>query len=427
MPASMTDSLQQRERLQNRRAELTQTVARLAAEKDKWTIEDRAEWDAANSEIDRIAAQLPRFGRDDGSVLDGPVNQAMFGGAPHGLDAALNSWLLCQSGRPISGAQARDCEAYGISPQSGTFVARLPSHAPRSAQQWAPQNALSTIGTAGGYTVATGFIPRLERALLDYASVLGVAETMRTDSGIELPWPISDDTANEGVLLGQNVESTELDPTFSAAIFRSYKISSKLVRVPFELLRDSGLTDFAGELGSILGERIGRKLGRELTNGVADGTTCQGVVPGSSLGKTAASATAISMDDIIDLVGSVDVAYQRAGQCGFMMSQLIAASVRKLKDGNGRYLWEDATQLGQPPRLLGFPVSLNNFMATSIASGAKTILFGDFSKYKVRLVGEVRLKRLTERYAEYDQEGFLAFASFDARLLQSAAVKHLVH
>ena len=94
-----------------------------------------------------------------------------------------------------------------------------------------------------------------------------------------MPWPTTDDTSNEGVQLGESTEATELDPTFGQAIFRAYKYSSKLVRVPSSLLRDSGL-DFAGELGSMLGEHIGRRMGRAFTTGNGAAGP-QGIVTGS--------------------------------------------------------------------------------------------------------------------------------------------------
>lgn len=435
---------------------LRREIINLAGTVNSWTADDRAKWDELNAQYDTFVEETlnpaldevqtdgeapqegearltnrqrrPRFGRDGGTLDAGPLNRTAFGpGAASTLDGALVAWTKAQAGEPITADDVRACEAYGVAAQSSVFSVRLRPHGPKlyGAHIGEARNSLgSHSGTGGGYTVPQGFIPNLERTMVDFSSVLGVCEILKTSDGRDLPWPTSDDTANVGVQMGENQESTDLDPTFGQTIFRSYKYSSKLVRVPFELLRDTGVTDFAGELGRMLGERLGRIIGQRLTTGNGNAQP-KGIVTAATLGKTATSATAITFDDLVDLQSSVDPAYQTGAS--WMMSQLIAASVRKLKDGEGNYLWQPSNVAGQPPTLLGAPVSINNNMASAATSGAKTVLYGDLSKYKARLVGEVRLIRLVERYAEFDQTGFLGFQECDGNLLVPSAVKYLVH
>jgi HK97 family phage major capsid protein len=384
-----------------------------------------ARWDVLNLDLGKSAGLI---GRDGGSIADGPRNRQFFNPAAGGteLDNALSAWVRNAHGMPVSEKDSQACERYGVALNSTTFAVKLPTHGPRCGRDWRIQNALGRQdGTSGGYTVAQGFMPSLEKAMVDFSGMLQAASVWTTEDGRETPWPTANDTSNEGALVGENTASDEQDVTFGAAIFRSYKATSKIVRVAHELMRDSSL-DLAGELGRILGERLGRSLNRYCTVGTAAAQP-QGVVVGSTLGVTAASATAIAMDELIRLQHSVDAAYRVGPSAGFMMNDSTASYVRRLKDGDGQYLWQSNVQAGQPPLLLGFPVFINANMA-DIATGAKSVLFGDFSRYKIRQVGQVRLKRLVERYAEYDQEGLLAFLEFDGMILNAGGnpIKHLI-
>ena len=102
--------------------------------------------------------------------------------------------------------------------------------------------------------------------------------------------------------------------------------------------------------------------------------------------------------------------------------------LRQLKDGDNQYLWQPGYQLGQPDRLLGYRVFTNQKMQSSIATGTETMLFGDLSKYQVRMVNRIRFYRLVERHRENDQDAFLAFMRFDGDLLDAGTnpVKHLI-
>lgn len=291
----------------------------------------------------------------------------------------------------------------------------------------AERRALS-IGsfTAGGALVPTSMAMALERAMLQFGGILQVASMMRTSTGEPYAWPVSNDTSNTGALLGENPSSaTELDVTVGARMFYAYEFTSKMVRVSNQLLQDSAI-DLVTELGNILGERLGRVQNTYMTTGTG-GSQPEGIVTGATLGVTAASATAIAFDELFGLVHSVDPAYRTPG-CGWMMHDNILLAIRRLKDGNGRYLWQDSTQVGEPDRLLNFPITANQDMQSSIATATKTILFGQLNKYKVRQVQQVIFKRLVERYAELNQEGFVMFVRSDGKLVDAGThpVKYLL-
>jgi HK97 family phage major capsid protein len=126
----------------------------------------------------------------------------------------------------------------------------------------------------------------------------------------------------------------------------------------------------------------------------------------------------------------VDVAYR--DNATFVMHDLVLAYVRKIRDdsggsGLGRPIWEPSVQVGVPDSLLGFPVKVNNFMDSTVASTKKTIAFGDFrAALAIRRVNGGQLMTLRERYADYLQIGYFAFERADSVVQDSSAVKLLV-
>jgi len=281
-----------------------------------------------------------------------------------------------------------------------------------------------TVG-GGGYTVPEGFVNSLEQALLTFGGVRQVADVMRTDGGGDLPWPTMNDTSNKGAILAEATTfSTSVDPTFGSVIFKAFKYSSKPIIVSNELLQDSAF-DLAAMIGGWLGTRIGRIQNDHFTTGT--GTTLpKGVVVSSAEGVEAASKTALTADEVISLEHSVDPAY-RPGSL-FMMHDTILAAVRCLKDvTSGQFLWQPGMQAGAPDRLLGYRYVINQSMTPTQAQSAKIMLFGDFSKFKIRDVAGIRLVRLDELFAQTDQVGFVAFLRSDGQLLDAGTypIKHM--
>jgi HK97 family phage major capsid protein len=113
----------------------------------------------------------------------------------------------------------------------------------------------------------------------------------------------------------------------------------------------------------------------------------------------------------------VDPAY-RSATAGYMFNDSTAKIIRKLKDGNGQYLWQPGLIAGQPDSLAGYRVVINQSMA-ALATTAKGVLFGDLSKYLIRDCMEITLLRLDERFADSHQVGFLAFSRHEGRLLNA--------
>jgi HK97 family phage major capsid protein len=281
-------------------------------------------------------------------------------------------------------------------------------------------------GAAGGFLVPPEFRRRLVETQLFYGSVRAVAGQITTDSGAALPWPTNDDTANEGAYLAENVQVTEQDVTFGQKELNAHMITSKIVRVSFQLLQDSAF-DLDAWLPRKLGERIARRENRAFTVGTGTGEP-QGAVTGATVGVTTAAGqlTSVTYDNLVDLEHSVDVAY-RNERSAYMFHDLTLASLRKVKDADNRPLWQPSLTAGAPDTFNGRRYVVNNHMAQMGAS-ARSVLFGDFEAgYVIRDVRDVGVLRLTERYADFLQVGFLAFARHDGKVDDAGAIRALAH
>ena len=287
------------------------------------------------------------------------------------------------------------------------------------------KRALSSVtGASGAYTIPEGFANELEVALKFYGGILNVATIMDTDTGNPIPHPTMNDTANTGAILDENTSmGASTDPSFGVVTLGAYTYSSKPILVPNQLLEDSAF-NLEAYLSNALAERIARAFNTSATTG--NGTTApQGLVTASFKGADAAAA-AITYDNLVDLMHSVDPNYRKNGK--WMMNDNTFKALRKLKDTTGQPIFQLSMRDGEPTTLLGKPVEINNDMA-DIAASAKSVLFGDFSKYKVRRVKNYGVKRLTERYADYNQTGYILFVRLDGKLIDAGTnpVKHLLH
>ena len=292
-----------------------------------------------------------------------------------------------------------------------------------------PEIRAQSVGTdsQGGYTVPEGFLGEITKTMKDFGPMLdpGVTRVIETGSGNPIPWPTVDDTANSGSLTAENASSSTSgsDVTFGTKQLDAYVYRSGVVLVPTELMMDS-FFDFEALLGELLGERLGRSGNTALTVGTGSSQP-NGIVTAAGAGVTAAGAAAIAADELLDLEHSVNAAYRRSPRCRFQFADTTLKALRKLKDGQGNYLWQGADlRTGASPSLLGYPYSINDDVP-AIATGNKTIVFGDHSRYIVRKVAGFQMIVMRERYAEALQTGFLSWNRIDGELADAAAIKTL--
>lgn len=269
----------------------------------------------------------------------------------------------------------------------------------------------SPVGIYGGYTVAREFIGELERAMKQFGGMLEVGRTIATATGATMDMPMTNDTGNVGAILGENQPVAEQDVTFTTTTLSAYKYTSKLIRVSVELLQDSAF-NVEEFIASIAGERLGRILNTHLTTGTGSAQP-QGIVTGSALGYTAAQQNSISYNDIVELQHSVDPAYR--GNAWLMFNDSTLKILRKLVDTQNRPLWEPSLQAGVPSTFAGSQYRVNQDMA-SVGASAKTVLYGDYSRFLIRKVRDFTVVRLNERYMDSLQVGFFIFCRYDSKV-----------
>lgn len=281
-----------------------------------------------------------------------------------------------------------------------------------------------SVGVAadGGNTVPTTMSSELIKSLKAYGPMNegGPVRYIQTPGGNPMVMPSTNDTGNKGRMIAEGEEVGDATIKFGQVTLNAYKFTSDMFKVSSELLADSS-QDVARIVNEAMAERLGRIFNEKYTIGTGNAEP-QGIVTAAGVGKTTATANAVALGDLIDLKHSVDPAY-RAG-AGYMWHDSTFAACRKLVDSNGRLLWQAAYTVGAPDTFDGSPIYINQDMPI-IATGNKTVLFGDFSKFAVRRAGGFVLRRLNELFAGSDQTGFVVFARGDSKLLDTGAIKAL--
>ena len=282
-------------------------------------------------------------------------------------------------------------------------------------------NALQ-IGTdsEGGYLVPDEYEKTLVEALEEENIFRKLAHVISTSSG-DRKIPV---VASKGSASWVDEEGTipDSDDAFNQVSIGAYKLGT-LIKVSNELLNDS-VFNLESYISKEFARRIGSKEEDAFFNGNGTGKPVGifNATGGAEIGVTAASATAITADEIIDLFYSLKAPYRK--NAVWILNDATIKAIRKLKDNNGNYLWQPSLTAGTPDTILGRPVYTSSYVPT-IAAGAKTIAFGDFSYYWIADRAGRNFKKLTELYAANDQTGFVATQRVDGKLILPEAIKVL--
>ena len=275
------------------------------------------------------------------------------------------------------------------------------------------------VDADGGYLVPEEYDSRLIDSLVEENVFRKLATTITTNGERKINIAGAKPAAawlDEGAALAFD------DAKFSQILLDAHKLAVA-VKVTEELLYDNAfglenyiLDQFARALSNaeedafINGDGIKKPLGIFAATG------------GGEVGVTTSSATAISADELVNLVYSLKRPYRK--NAAFIINDQTLGAIRKLKDGNGAFMWQPALVAGEPDRLLGYPVYTSAYVPT-IASGANVIAFGDFSYYNIGDRGTRSFSELKELYAGNGMVGFVAKERVDGKLVLPEAVKIL--
>ena len=275
-------------------------------------------------------------------------------------------------------------------------------------------NVLSEgVQADGGYLVPEEFERQIVMGLDEANVVRGLAKVITTSAERKIPVAA---THSEAKWTAENGAYTESDPSFDQKTIDAFKLTD-LVKVSIELLQDSMF-----DLESYIANEFARAFGiaEEEAFCVGTGTgqpTGIFTANGGQVGVTAASSTAVTADELISLVYALKSPYRRN-------AKFLASAIRKLKDGNGVYLWQPSLQAGEPDKLLGYDLYTSPYVP-QMEAGAFSVAFGDFKNYWIADRSGRTVQRLNELYSTNGQVGFVATERVDGKVILPEGIKLL--
>lgn len=388
--------------------EEAKTLADGAAEENRaFSGEEESKWTALNAELDALDKRIK-------SVLDGEQRAKDAEDAFSKLEGRPKEGRAETAGQNVSELRAflrgERGRVYEVESSGRVF----------NAEQ---RDLLKSGATTGGNTVPTSFYDRLVAHLIETASLMSGGVTILNTTGgetIQVPKTTGHSTA---AIVTEGSAISESDPAFGQIPLGAYKYGT-LIQVSRELLDDTGV-DLEGYLAMQTGRALGNAFGAHIVTGTGTSQP-RGITIDTTVGVTGATGVvgAFTADNLIDLHYSVIEPYRASASCRWVMRDATVASVRKLKDANGQYLFQPSLVAGTPDTLLGKPM-LTEPNVAAVALSAKSVVFGDLSQYFVRLAGGVRFERSDDFAFNTDLVTFRALLRADGSLVDlTGAVKH---
>lgn len=407
---------------------------------DEFGAEQEAEWEKLNSEFEKNRAVRERLERvrEMGAHLDAPSRKAVAQRqtADQPIDETTNEPIDERSRieaneeyervwrkhfrfgpRELTREEHKTLRA-GFAREDLTKELRALGDNPQTTQ---------TAGT-GGNAIPDAPMAPLQENMKAFGGLMNAPITdITTSGGNDWPIPSVNDTGNDGAALDENAGTVDRSASFGLTVLEAFKRTSEWILVPREMLEDTEFDVIDWAMRAI-GERIGRGLAPLLING--DGSSEPGGLDLAGAFFTAADIDAISRDDIIDLIHTVDPAYRRSPAFRLVLGDTTLAAIKKLAVGSSddRPLWVPSMRDGAPDTIEGAAYHVDLGVA-DIAAGAHSMYAGDLSKFWLRRAGPMRLYRAEERFLENDQVGFIAFARYDSDIIDAgtAPIAYLRH
>jgi len=381
-------------------------------QKVNMTSEDRASYDKAMSEVDRLGEQIKR---------------AENGTSGFTSNYGKNPWT--------NPREHRRAEAFGRYLRQGIANLTTEQRKLLETRDLSEGNIPEQIGSYSslGYFVPQGFVYDVEQATKYFAPLMdgSVVRILETASGNALPYPTSNDTTQAATIVAEAAPVSTQDVTANHIDLAAWKLSSGLVKLSMELMQDSAF-NLEAWLAERFGERYGRGLEGYLTTGEGPGSgqpsgllpeiSASGATPviaqgsSESTGGSQTGVNSIGYSDLVNLEHSVDPTYRRNAK--YMFHDNTLSAIKRILDKFGRPLWAPGISVGEPSTINGYPYVINQAMP-QIAASATTVIFGDFSKFLVRRVKDLSVRRLDELFIVNGQIGFISFARVDSRLIDA--------
>lgn len=274
-----------------------------------------------------------------------------------------------------------------------------------------------------GALLPTSIANRIIEAVRDMCPILAGADVYHVSGTLKIP-VYGKANGTHDIAVGYGADFTEL--TADAGAFTSVDLTGYLVGA-LSLVGRSLLNNADVDLVSFVVRKMAESVSvfveQELLTGTgASNSHCTGALTTTNT-LNAGSTTAITADNLIDLQAKIKQAFQ--GKAVWTMHPNTWSAIKKLKDGNNRYLVQDDITGEFPFRLLGKPVHLSDNMPV-IASGAKAILYGDYSGLSVNIRENMTVEVLREKYATQHAVGVVAWMELDSKVSDPQKLATLV-
>ena len=278
--------------------------------------------------------------------------------------------------------------------------------------------------TSGGFLIEEVVQDEITKIMSAFGGMRSVSRVISTETGGVFNWVVNDDTANNGAWLAENVASAAQDAAYTEVVLNAYKASADYMLVPFELLQDSKF-DMVAHVNDLMATRLFRRTENGYTVGTGSAQPT-GISKSSGFGATTDVMVVLDFDDILDLKHSVNAAYRNAGTTHFMMNDTTLRDIKKVAIASANQsLWQAGIVAGEPATIDGDAYVINNDLGNVSTVQAHPMLYGDFSKYIIRDVSGMQIKRSDHLNILADQATFVGFMRTDGKLVDANAVKHL--
>ncbi len=137
---------------------------------------------------------------------------------------------------------------------------------------------------------------------------------------------------------------------------------------------------------------------------------------------TSAASTVIGTDDIHELVGAVIDRYLPNSQ--FRANRAVITQMRQLKDSEGRPLWEPSLQAATPARLAGYPIRQATELASTLATDAEALVFGDF-RQATKVIDRMGMTVLRDNLTQYPNIAYKVKKRLTGGVVKGQAIKIL--
>ena len=385
-----------------------------------FTTEQLKQWDDTSAEIGRINAEINTQERllslsppkpDDGPGEPERRFSPQIVTARRSVDhaAAVRGWALSQLNRR---------EFITSDMQTAQRVSNLAWDAPIQGQvKWDHTvTGDAADGALGGTSVNDAVVGEVVRKMKHYGGMMEACYVFSTTDGAAIKKPVHDNRsfrARKTAELG-TIENEQ--QKVGSAKFGSMELTSGVYETSMQLVRDSAY-DILGEFTLAIGESFGRGSNFYLTTG--DGTD---EPEGIEEAVTAIAPTEITYANLLRLFHSVNQAYRNSMKCCWMMNDNTLFAVKeKLIDADGRPIYKVAGDAvsGYQYMIEGKPVKIN----PDLSNGE--ILFGDFNRYHIRLIGGINIRLLNELFALRNAVGIVGHTAIDGRLVDSSAIRKM--